>query len=344
MKRILSFLLILCISILLIGCGGGGKKSSNKIYYLSTDKLSIVGVNYEFKNEETSDLIDEALLMLSQETNEIDYMRTIPSGVTIKEYKMEDGNLSLYMTGQYTSLDIYTEVLVRAAIVKTLVQIKGVESVSFYIDDAPLTDASGTLVGAMTADTFIDDFGKETDSLLSTTLTLYFASADGMSVVAEKRDVYYSRNVAVEKLIVDQLLMGPETDGLLAALPADTKINSVSVTDGICYVNFDTAFETSISGITENVTIFSVVNSLTELDSVKQVQLLVNGETPHLSNTDVDLSSPVLRNGDIINTNIVDDSYDSKLDKNGDVIEEDEMPVDVEIEENTEDETWEEGE
>lgn len=303
MRKFISLCLTFIIALGLISCGSSGVDSAYKIYYLKSDKAGIISVDYEFKSSKTAEMVEEALSMLAAQPDNIDYINTIPSGVQVKSWDTNDGSMNLYLVGDYEALDIYTEILVRAAIVKTLVQIKGVDSVSIYINDSPLTDSKGEAIGAMTADTFIEDFGQETDSLLSTELTLYFASADGMSTVAEKRQVYYSRNVGIEKLVIDQLLKGPDSDSLLSAISTGTKLNSVTVSEnGVCIVNFDAAFETTVTNVTENVTIYSIVNSLTELDNVKQVQILVNGDTPHISNVDVDLSSPISRNEDIINT------------------------------------------
>ena len=302
MKRLLGFILVCSLMLSLIGCSKGSGEYDSKIYYVNTDKTSITAVDYDIKATDTEHQIAEVIEMLGKDTEEIGYITTIPSGLDLKRWELNDGTLELYFVGDYDSLDMYTEVLVRAAIVKSLVQIKKVKSVSFYINNSPLVDSSGEAVGAMTADTFIEDFGEETDSLLSTTLTLYFASADGMSVVAENRQVYYSRNVSIEKLVMEQLLKGPDDNRLLSALPTGTKLNSISVSeDGVCIANFDATLETAIAGVTENVTLYSIVNSLTELDSIKQVQILVNGETPRLSNVDVDLSGAVPRNDTIIN-------------------------------------------
>ncbi len=303
MKKILSILLTICLlSSMMIGCGYGNADGDYKIYYINTDKSGITGVNYDFTAEDTDGMITEAIDMLGADPDDIDYVTTIPSKVEIKRWELTGDDLVLYFVGEYDSMDIFTEILVRAAIVKTLVQIDGVESVSFNINNTPLTDSTGEAVGSMSGDTFIDDFGQETDSLLSTTLTLYFASADGMSLVAEDRQVYYSRSVSEEKLIIEQLLKGPDSEGLLSTLPTGTKLNSISISeDGVCIVNFDAAFETAITGVTENVTVYSVVDSLTEMNSIKQVQILVNGETPHISNVDMDLSGAVSRNEDIIN-------------------------------------------
>ena len=285
-KRVLSVCLIFVLMLGVTGCGKTNTLSNGKIYYVRTDKAGINAVDYNFESVDTDGAITEALTELAKDIDDIDVINTIPSGVEVKNWELNNKSLDLYLVGDYESLDTYTEILVRAAIVKTLVQIKGVNSVSIFVNDSPLTDSNGEAIGAMSADTFIEAF----------------ASADGVSTVPETREVYYSRNVSLEKLVIDQLLKGPETDGLLSAIPTGTKLNSITVSEnGVCIVNFDGAIETVVTGVTENVTVYSIVNSLTELDNIKQVQILVNGETPHISNVDIDMSKAISRNEDIIN-------------------------------------------
>lgn len=299
---------IALLALLLTACNNASADGDGKIFYIRTDKAAIVAINYDFNSSDTDNMISEALSELAKDIDDIDVINTIPSGVEVKNWDLNDGSLNVYLVGDYEALDVYTEILVRAAIVKTLVQIDGVDSVSLFVNNSPLTDSNGESIGAMTADTFIEDFGQETDSLLSTELTLYFASANGMYIVPETRQVYYSRNVTQEKLVMDQLLKGPQTEGLISAIPSGTKVNSISISeDGVCVVNLDAAIETVVTGVTENVTVYSIVNSLTELDNIKQVQILVNGETPHISNVDADLSSAVSRNEDIINVEALDE-------------------------------------
>ena len=287
MKKLLGMLLASSLLLSLIGCSNGEGEYDAKIYYVNTDKTSITAVDYNFTSDKTEGQLAEAFKMLREDPEDIDYITTIPAGLELKRWKLNDGTLEVYFVGDYDSLDVFTEVLIRAAIVKTLVQIEEVKSVSFYINNAPLVDFSGEL---------------------STELTLYFASADGMSLVPENRKVYYSRNVSIEKLVIEQLLKGPDDSRLLSALPAGTKLNSISISEnGVCIANFDASVETTIAGVTENVTLYSIVDSLTELDSIKQVQILVNGETPHISNVDVDLSTAVSRNDTIINFTPLDE-------------------------------------
>lgn len=301
MKKILCFILgVLVFASLMVACKGQKVQGDNQVYYVKADKTGIEEVAVELKASSLNGQIKELLEDLALSPEDVEYMSTIPTEVEVDDFELENKGLTLYLTGPYYSLDVYTQVLVRAAIVKTLTQLDGVDSVAIYVEDEPLTDANGMAIGSMTSDMFIDDFGQETDSLLSKELTLYFASADGMSLTSEKRVVYYSRNVSLERLVIEELMDGPSSDQLVEAIPTGTKLISISNSDGICYVNFDSGLETTISGVTENATIYSIVDSLTALESVKQVQLLVNGETPHISNIDIDLSAPVSANKDII--------------------------------------------
>ena len=72
---------------------------------------------------------------------------------------------------------------------------------------------------------------------------------------------------------------GPVQDDLRPVLPKGTVLNKVTIRDGICYVDFNEKFLEKQEGITPEVTVYAVVNSLTELSNVYKVQFLINGAT-----------------------------------------------------------------
>ena len=98
----------------------------------------------------------------------------------------------------------------------------------------------------------------------------------------EKREVFYDVNTSIDKIIIEELLLGPRTSGLQRTIPANTKFISSSVVDGICYVNFDKEFLTPIQGQKESIAIYSLVNSLTEVPEIKKVQISVDGSKNYL--------------------------------------------------------------
>ncbi len=307
MKKRLLLLLLPVLACLLVACGGKKNENAYVIYYLNTQGTALEKVDYEAEATDTLELIDEFIQVLSTDVNSVDYMKPIPQDVSVDDYQLTDGSLSVYFNRDYYSMEGYSEVLVRAAVVKTLMQVDGVDDVTFYVSNSPLVDTAKNVVGAMNQDTFIEDFGEETESLLNTTLTLYFASADGQSLVKEQKKVYYSSNVPIEKLVMEYLLKGPDIESAKASIPENTKLLGITVTDGTCYVNLNSTFLNQMSDISEQVVIYSIVDSLTEVDAINKVQISVNGDTTGILYNSYQLSTIYERNDDIIIETITKD-------------------------------------
>lgn len=281
-RRILSVCLLvtLILQSVFTGCGREEEKSGYYIEYLNKARSRILTVAYEPEAKNTDSLIAEFLTVLSQDAEAVEYRKPIPNDVEITSYSLDGAMLTLHFDADYNKMSAVEEVLCRAAIVRTLTQIKGVDCVSFYVGDAPLADANGNLVGSMNADSFVENPGEQINSIQNTTLTLYFANEAGDALVKEVReDVYYSSNISMEKLVMEQLLEGPTIEGAKSAIPAGTKLMSVSVVDGVCYVSLDDTFKNQDYKVNEAIVIYSIVNSLSELTTVSKVQISVNGDT-----------------------------------------------------------------
>lgn len=273
-------LLVLLSLSVFSGCGEPKEQSAYHIEYLNKEKNHIVPVSYEPQATETDDLIREFLVALCSDVDNVEYRKPIPSDVEVVNYSLEGALLTLRFDEDYNKMSPVEEVLCRAAVVRTMTQIKGVDCVAFYIGDTPLTDAKGNLVGSMNADSFVENPGEQINSIQNTSLTLYFASENGDGLLKEVReDVYYSSNVSMEKLIMEQLLEGPTIKGAKSAIPTGTKLVTVSVVNGVCYVSLDEAFRNQDYKVNEAVVIYSIVNSLSELPTISKVQISVNGDT-----------------------------------------------------------------
>ena len=112
----------------------------------------------------------------------------------------------------------------------------------------------------------------------------------------------------MEKLIVEEIIKGPDLNdsgsaGAGKAYPVanpDTKVLSVAVRDGICYVNLDSSFVNQIYNVTPEVTIYAITNSLVELSNVNKVQISINGETNINYRENISLSATFERNLDLV--------------------------------------------
>ncbi|MEG0963660.1 MAG: GerMN domain-containing protein, partial [Lachnospiraceae bacterium] len=299
--------LLLMVLILLISMIPGCEKEKEKvseyhIYYIDKNKTRTVAVGYEPTNFDTQKMIAEMIEKLSENTNSPDYRKVLPKEVEIQDWKLENAQLYLYFNKEYQEMDHVAEILCRSCIVRTLIQVKGVDCISFYVGDAPLTDEKGAVIGLMTGDSFIENPGEQINTIQTTNITLYFANKDGTKLVQEVQKQHYSSNISVEKLIMEQLLKGPKGKELRGTVPYGTKLLSVSVLDGVCFVNLDAGFLNQNYEITEPVVIYSIVNSLVELPNINKVQISVNGDSSMVYREKYELSTMYERDLDYMDS------------------------------------------
>ena len=105
----------------------------------------------------------------------------------------------------------------------------------------------------------------------------------------------------MERLVVEQLIAGVgEGEKAFPTINPGTKIVSVNVKDGICYVNLDNAFLTQIYNVTPEVTIYSITNSLVEIANVNKVQISINGDRNITYKECINFSSVFERNLELV--------------------------------------------
>ena len=190
-------------------------------------------------------------------------------------YSIEGETLVVNFNSQYSNMSRARELLVRAGVVKTFLQIPGITSVRFTIENEDLTDSRGQAVGDMTADTFAEFTGSEPDAYCSNTFTLYFTDKDGKKLVKEQRTVRYKRSIPKERIILEQLMKGPLEKGHYPTIPENTEILDVTIADRICYVAFDRVFSSYALDVSEKIPVYSVVNSLLDALEADKVQITV---------------------------------------------------------------------
>ncbi|MDD2355836.1 MAG: GerMN domain-containing protein [Lachnospiraceae bacterium] len=257
---------------------GTSDSTTINVYYLNKGITAIVPVTHTPEAKDTGALIDELIEQLSKVQDKVEYVSPI-EGFTLLGKDINSGSLTLNFSTAYSSLNKVREVLTRAAIVDTLCQVDGVKTISFQIDGAPLTDSSDSPVGAMTKDTFVFNLGKDINLYEKDSLRLYFADATGKKLVAVSRPVIYNSNISKEKLIVEELLKGPNGTDIYPIINPDTTILSVTSRDGVCFVSFDKYFMTEPYAVSAEVVIYSIVDSLTELPDIQKVQISVDSDT-----------------------------------------------------------------
>ena len=295
---------ILHLVLLCVACGNQEQPANGKsyiVYYVNNEETKTLTREYFSETEDAAMLLEELLGQLALVPSKFEYEAPLANGFELVGYTLDNGQLTMNFDESYKTMDTVKEVLTRAAIVRTVTQIPGVDYVAFTVQGEMLADSGGNAVGTMSADLFIDNAGNEINAYEKVNLHLYFANEDGNGLVEEnRRNVVYSSNIALEKLVVEQIIEGPASEGAYPTVNPSTKIVSVTIKDGTCYVNLDEAFLTQTYSTSAEVTIYSITNSLVELSNVNKVQISINGATDVLYREKINLSDVFERNLDLL--------------------------------------------
>lgn len=278
MKRVFNIMLLIMV-LLLTSCSGNNEAQVSKneymIYYLDSKSLGIVSEGYIPEGDSKEELVVELFEVLQSEPTNMVYKKAIPEEVTIKDYSIVGNQLIINFDTNYSQLTEIPEVLCRATVVKTMCQIPGVDFVLFNVNGQPLIDSNGVQTGLMTAEFFVENTGAE----INYKVTLYFANETGDLLKITTRNIFYTGAAPIEELVVNQLINGPTEMGLYETIPEDTTLLNVSTKESICYVDFNEKFLEKLPNITDEVAIYSVVNSLVELPGINKVQFRINGQS-----------------------------------------------------------------
>ncbi len=126
-------------------------------------------------------------------------------------------------------------------------------------------------------------------------VNLYFSDSQAMYLVPEKRKIPQTPSLA--KQVVIELIKGPENPNLYPTIPQETQVNEVYIADDIVYIDLsEEIFKNHPGGSSgELMTVYSIVNTLTEITPIRAVQILVEGNEKESLVGHIDISMPLIR-------------------------------------------------
>lgn len=308
MKKLFSAVLALVLACsLLTGCTVETQEEkvdsgSNQyyLYYVNKDETKVVKERYQLEQESAEFMLQDFTGILNAQEGSGDNLALLPSGVQLVTYRLNESLLELEFNSDYSKMSRAREILVRAGVARTFLQIPGVTGIKIFIESEELKDSKGQAVGVIDGNTFVEMWGSDKDAYRYDTFTLHFTDKTGEHLVAEQRNVYYKRILPRERVILEQLAKGPMVKGHYPTIPQETEILGVEVSDDVCYVDFSSAFSDSGIDIPVNTMIYSVVNSLLDTASADKVQISVEGDTEATLSDGTSLYSLFSKNTDLV--------------------------------------------
>lgn len=299
-KRTLSIACVFCLLCLVSSCGKKPKvdqvaEGEDFVYCLNGEGTGLVKMACEISGDNSAKKAESALKKMASPSEDIQYMPAISEDMKVNSVNVEHAIAYIDFNEEYYELSAIQEKLVRAAVVQSLVRLEGISGVWMTVNEEPLKNESGAVLGVMNGDDFVESTGSSPSAYEQTSLTLFFANETGDKLVRQQMDVRYNSNVSREKLIVEKLMAGPKKSGGYPTLNPSAALLSVTVKEGTCYVNFDSEFLNSVYDVRPEIAIYSLVDSLLEGTSAGSVQIMVNGEKNATYQETIDLSQPIAR-------------------------------------------------
>lgn len=310
MKNKIIYILTVLSCLLVLGGCAGEKSAQNEgkkyeIYYLDSEKTGLASEPAYAPDSEKDMVgtITELLEKLQTDGPENQYNRPIPANLKVSDFQIKENQIAVYFSAAYNNISKLDEILCRAAIVKTLCQVDGINYVEFYVEDQPLM-INGTAVGLMSEENFLMSLNETSEQTKQ--VTLYLADEGGEKLRTLTTQITYNAAEPLAYMLVQTLIDGPaslkdvDISHVIQTIPEDTSLNSVTIRDNICYVDLSKEFTEMIPDVSSDVVICSIVDTLCELPNVNKVQFSIDGEPVDKYGETLNFHLPFERNLDLV--------------------------------------------
>lgn len=308
-----SMMIIIClISVVLIVCvltmpnmkQANAEYMNTDFYYLeSQSTLMKTESKNIIKDDDYIEVIKNVVLELKIGPKTEGLLGTVPSNVDLIDVTYDESKKSVLLdfSSEYKEMKAGEEVQCRTSLVWTLTSLDFVNDVLIAVDGVEIEKTNGETVGTLNRDNVVIDNVVSTEPSTRSTIMLYFSDDQAEDFSVELRKIDVNPNEPIEKYVIEQLIAGPLEENSFATMPSETKLKSIKTDDdGICYVDLNSSFIDKHSGGSAGVyfTIYSIVNSLTDLSHINRVQFLVEGEKVTNFKDHMDLGMPISRLGE----------------------------------------------
>lgn len=280
--------LLMATTLLLTACSSGGEvpiqetieETGLNVYLMNSTNDALVEVNVKVDKSSTVAQLNDVLDMLYKGDGEGSYLGTIPKQDLVTGYEVKGNGVKIQLDVSYEMLDNVSRLICRSSIIKSLTAIDGIDFIEFYVGGLPLKDDSGKVYGPFYPKDIITVSEVLDEEIIARDMVLYYPSGDGNGLIQVKETLDFPSSTTVERVLIESLMNVPTGLAAVSPIPEGTSVKNVHTKDGICYVDFNEAFRINHYGGStgEMLTVYSIVNTLTELPNISRVQFLIEGD------------------------------------------------------------------
>lgn len=308
MKKLnIQVLLLILMTFFLVSCSQNSnddiKGNTVTVYFYNTTQEKLVAESVVTEKNLQQATEEEMIVAVINALSKGPLVAPVPINfqMPVKDFKIDDKVVSILFSDEYSKLSTSDQIVTRVSLLYSLTELDFVDGVMFYVGDSEIVNGSGEPIGVLNRRSILTGAIDPKPPTNIKLITLYFAKQNSDKLYKETREVHINDTTPLEKYIVEELIKGPRSNDLIATIPKDTKID-VKTESGVCQVDFSAEIKSKQFSSTKSkeLLLYSIVNSLTELDNIQKVIFLVDGKKQNEFTTDIDLSESFERNEEII--------------------------------------------
>lgn len=278
MKKTAVWLLLAALLLALApGCGRAGQEEEQGLMlWFPTDpdqeRLSAALDSCPYQGESPSIPGLLAALLAGPPPESSGLVAAIPAGTRVLSWSLGNRVVDVELSAAYAELVGIDLTLADYCITLTLTQLPGVDGVRITANGGGQSYRDRQAL-------YPEDvlFSGAEEVPVEVTAALYFRREGGDSLGYELRKFRLTEDKVPAKAVLTALIAGPEDKGLVPLLPSQLTVRSAWVDEGVCTADLS-AHLLEIPEEERALAMESIVETLRSLDTVDQVQILIEGE------------------------------------------------------------------
>lgn len=284
-KKITGFIIALLViaaavtGIFMITADRNNEKYEGRLYFLNETATTIESETRTIAYKDRQSLIEKVINELMKGPEEGKHQRIMDKKTKLLSVGDADKrDIVVNFSKEFTTGDKKKDILAVYAVVRSLCDIADINRVKVMVENSEITGDDGTVIGYLTAQDI--NLAEDTYNSEIRSVSLYFPDRETGALKKEVRSIKANDQQPMAQHIINELINGPKINYSNPSLSKDTVLLGVETSNNICFINFKSSFVDKNSGSPEKekIAIFSIVDSLTEVDNIKRVQFLMDGK------------------------------------------------------------------
>ena len=226
---------------------------------------------------------------------------TMPKEIKIRTIRVDQKHVIINFDESIFTLSPQQELIFKASLIKSLTSFEAFESVEFFFNGVPMKDKQQKITGKYQTGDVLTTYDDVVNRNFNKTVIIFYPNEKQDKLKQVYQNIILSPNKKIEEVIIETII----NEQMLPTLPRDTKLLNVYTNQEVCYVDLSSECQTNYlpNGITERISIYSLVNSLTDLPNITYVQILVEGQIVKTLQGNLSLNRLLTKNYALIELN-----------------------------------------